>query len=253
MKQEETIRVLVVEDHAQTRDGICDYLRQQGMIVNEAGNTGDGLLLVQEWQPHVVVLDIVLPQRRGATAPFNQGNGIEAARQIKAHNSGIGIVFLSAHPHFRADVLELAKEGYAGIVYLFKGEQPAHELRDAIYAARDGRFILDRKISRTSVPAPAALSHSLTSEEEEKIEFAVAQFNLLTERELEVVNYLVGSLTNAGIAQALVITPNAVQTHLRNVYAKVGLGDKDELLDKRSLLAKAYIVYQNRQGHRGNT
>ena len=252
MNQEETIRVLVVEDHAQTRDGICDYLRQQGMIVNEAGNTGDGLLLVQEWRPHVVVLDIVLPQRRGATAPFNQGNGIAAARQIKAHDSSVGIVFLSAHPHFRTNVLELAKEGYAGIVYLFKGEQPAHELRDAIYAARDGRFALDPKISRTSDPAPAALSHALTTQEEEKIEFAVAQFNLLTERELEVVSHLVGSLTNAGIAQALVITPNAVQTHLRNVYAKVGLGDKDELLDKRSLLAKAYIVYQNRPRPRGS-
>lgn len=253
MKREETIRVLVVEDHAQTREGICDYLRQQGMFVNEAANTSDGLHLVGEWQPQVVVLDIVLPQRRGATVGFSQGNGVDAARQIKEHDPTIGIVFLSAHPHFRSDVLELAKEGYAGIIYLFKGEQPAHELRDAIYAARDGRFALDRKISRTSDPAPAVLSHSLTIQEEEKIEFAVAQFNLLTKRELEVVSHLVSSLTNAGIAQALVITPNAVQTHLRNVYAKVGLGDKDELLNKRSLLAKAYIIYQNRQGVRGSS
>jgi two-component system, NarL family, response regulator len=240
------VRVLIVDDHAQTRAGVRDYLLAQSFVVREASNTADGLQLVQTWQPHVVVLDIVLPPRHGEPVNLVQGDGVRAARLIKEYDAHIGIVMLSAHPYYQSELLALVQEGYGGLVYLFKGESPAHELRQAIHDALDGRIAFDPQVSRSPRQQPTPLSHTLTDQERERVEFTVAQMTLLTERELEVVSHAAASKTNGGIAKALFITPNAVQTHLRNIYAKVGLGHTDRLLDKRSLLAKAYAIYRSR-------
>jgi DNA-binding NarL/FixJ family response regulator len=245
------LQVLLVEDHPQTRTGLQDYLVDQGMIVREADNTAVALEITITWQPAVVVLDIVIPPNPGGSVDFYRGDGLRAARLIKEHDSKIGIVLLSNHPYFRQEVLDLAAQGYGGLVYLFKGEQPAHELREAIHAARDGRIILDPLVSRNQTIRPGEGSHSLTGQERLFVEQAVKFLPQLTEREFDVVAQVATSRTNAGVAKALHITPNAVQAHLRNVYAKVGLSEPGSILDKRSLLTKAYILYRSQHDTAG--
>jgi DNA-binding NarL/FixJ family response regulator len=90
-----------------------------------------------------------------------------------------------------------------------------------------------------------------TAEEKVWVETAVSKFDRLTPRELEVVNWVKASRTNVGVAHELNVTPYAVQAHLRNIYAKLGLkeaglppeGDGQQPhLDKRSLLCKAFLL-----------
>ena len=134
------------------------------------------------------------------------------------------------------------------MVYLFKGESPAGELRNAIQQALEGRLVFDPQTSRTSARRPNDTSRSLTEQEREKVEYAVSQMGQLTEREWEIVERVAAARTNAGIARELHIAPSSVQTHLSNIYAKVGLGETAEgaLLHKRALLIKAYMVYRSR-------
>lgn len=243
------IRVLVVEDHAQTRAGIRDYLLSQGMEVNEASNTADALKLLEKWKPQVVVLDIVIPPRHGEKANLHHGDGIRAAQLIKAYDAEIGIVLLSNHPYYRPEVLDLAGQGYGGLVYLFKGESPANELRNAIQQALEGRLVFDPQVSRSGGRRANDTSRSLTEQEREIVEYAVSQMAELTEREWQVVELVAAARTNAGIAKGLHIAPSSVQTHLSNIYGKAGLGDSEAgaLLDKRALLAKAYMVYRSKR------
>jgi DNA-binding NarL/FixJ family response regulator len=242
------IKVLVVEDHDQTRAGIRDYLLGQGLEVDEASNTADALELVRTSKPHAVVLDIVIPPRHGEKVNLHHGDGIRAARLIKEHDPDIGIVLLSNHPYYRPEVLDLAGQGYGGLVYLFKGEGPAHELRKAIEDAVEGRLAFDPQVGRTGTPRPNGMSRSLTDQEREKIEYAVSQLNDLTNREWDILELVSAARTNAGIAKELFIDPTTVQSHLSKIYSKVGLGEGDDLalLDKRALLSKAYLIYRSR-------
>lgn len=240
-------RILVVEDHPQTRAGIRDYLAGQGMIVREASNTADAMQLIHEWRPQAVVLDIVIPPRSGAEVDLQHGDGIRAARLIKKHDPNTGVVLLSNHPYYRPELLELAGHGYGGLVYLFKGENPAHELRDAIRDAMHGRIVFDPQTSRSQSHRPDDVSRSLTAQEREKIEYAVSQMPELTQREIDVLAQAAASRTNGGIAKSLHITPDAVQAHLSHIYAKVGLSQSEGILNKRILLAKAYAIDRSRR------
>jgi len=246
--ERQMIRVLVVEDHAQTRAGVRDYLLSQGMAVAEASNTADALRLVSEWEPDVVVLDIVIPPRPGERVNLHHGDGIRAARLIKSENSEIGIVLLSSHPYYQPEVLDLAHQGYGGLIYLFKGESPADELKTAIYQAREGRLVFDPQVSRSGGRRPDDTSRSLTEQERAIVEYAADQMVELTDREWDIVERVSASRTNAGIAQELHIAPSSVQTHLSNIYSKVGLRESEEgaLLDKRALLGKAYHVFRSK-------
>lgn len=246
--QQPRTRVLVVEDHAQTRFGVRDYLLSQGFGVKEASNTADAMRLVAEWQPDVVVLDIVIPPRAGEEVDLHHGDGIRAARLIKAHDPQIGIVLLSSHPYYRPEVLDLAGQGYGGLVYQFKGERPADELKTAVRQALEGQIVFDSQVGAGGARHPDAVSHSLTEAEREHVEYAVNQLETLTQREWDVVQAVAAARTNAGIAKDLHITASSVQTHLSHIYAKVGLGPQKRgaLLDKRALLTKAYEIYRSR-------
>lgn len=246
------IRVLVVEDHAQTRAGIRDYLIDQGMEVREASNTADALGCVGDWEPQVVVLDIVIPAHAGEKVNLHQGEGVRVAQFIKEGYPEIGIVLLSNHPYYRPEFLELAGQGYGGLAYLFKGEGRADELREAILQVKEGGVLLDPQISHAGERRQDAVGVSLSELERSKAEYALSQMEYLTGREWEVLGQVAQSRTNAGIAKELFIAPITVQTHLSNIYSKLGLGEGEELalLDKRALLGKIYTIYRSKHGRR---
>lgn len=246
------IRVLVVEDHAQTRAGIRDYLIDQGMEVRVVSNTADALDCVADWEPEVVVLDIVIPPHAGEKVNLHQGEGVRVAEFIKTRYPEIGIVLLSNHPYYRPEFLDLAGQGYGGLAYLFKGEGSADELREAILQVKEGSVLLDPQISQAGDRRPGGNHASLTELERSKSEYALSQMGELTEREWEVLQQVAQSRTNAGIAKELFIAPITVQTHLSNIYSKLGLaeGEALALLDKRALLGKIYTIHRSKHGRR---
>jgi DNA-binding NarL/FixJ family response regulator len=99
-----------------------------------------------------------------------------------------------------------------------------------------------------------AIRFAVTGEENRWLVTAVANFNQLTLRELEVARWTAASRTNVGVAQELHITAYAVQAHLRNIYYKLGLKEAglpppgngiQPILDKRALLCKAYVLHSS--------
>ncbi len=241
---EEPLRVLVVEDHPLTRKGICDYLTGQGMLVCEASNTADALNCLREWRPQIAILDMVIPPHPGHSVNWREGDGLRAARLMKQAQRDIGIVFLSSFIFYGAEVLDLVKLGYGGVAFLFKGEGPAHELSEAIERVHKGQVWLTPYVSQELTARVSEVGHFLTTEEHDIILYSVSQMGQLTEREWEVVRQVAAAHSNAGIANQLHITPNAVTAHLQTIYDKVGLKQIDRSLDKRHILIKAYELYR---------
>jgi len=238
------LKVLVVEDHPLTRKGICDYLMGQGMLVYEASNTADALICVQEWRPQVVILDLVIPPYSGQSVNWREGDGLRAARLMKQMQRDIGIVFLSSFVFYGTEVLDLVKLGYGGVAFLFKGEGPAHELSEAIERVRKGQVWLTPYVSQELTARVTEAGHFLSTEERDIVLYSVSQLGQLTEREWEVVQQVAAAHSNAGIANQLNITPNAVTAHLQTIYDKLGLKQIDRGLDKRHILIKAYELYR---------
>ena len=128
------------------------------------------------------------------------------------------------------------------------GESPADELLNAIRQAREGRLVFDPQVS-AGQSRPDDTSRSLTEQEREVVEYAASQMGQLTAREWEITELVAAARTNAGIAKELHIAHSSVQTHLTNIYGKVGLGETEggALLDKRALLAKACRISRSQR------
>ncbi len=203
MKNEETIRVLLADDHAVVRAGIRQFLEQDPRITVVA-EAGDGLAaqqLIAETQPDVAVLDIQMP---GAS-------GIEVARWIRQHHRRVGILVLTAYdddPYVMA-VLQAGANGY-----VLKTAAPTDIIR-AVHDVFAGRSALDpiiankvlRRISR---------------------EDAQSKVQPLTPREMEVLRLVARGHTNKAIAVQLHISDRTVQGHLAHIFSKLNAASRTE-------------------------
>ncbi len=203
-----TTRVLLVDDHQMMRDGLRSVLENEAEVdvVGEAGNGRDALELFIRLHPDVVVMDIGMPEL----------NGIEATRRILAENPRAKVIALSTHSDKRY-VLEMLEAGAKG--YVLK-EAASHELLRALHAVMAGKNFLSPDITGAVVegmmnrddPRPASTAYSA-----------------LTTREREILQLLAEGKTSGGIAQALHISAQTVETHRRNIMRKLDLHNVAEL------------------------
>jgi two-component system nitrate/nitrite response regulator NarL len=163
--------------------------------------------LCTEHRPDVVLMDI----------EFKVGmSGIEATRRIKESSPATKVVIMTAHDDERL-LVEAVEAGASG--FLGKDE-PADEVLAAAKAAAEGEVLID--------PATLArLLHQVTREREEQREVQ-ARFAGLSEREWEILRHVAKGERNDDIATALFISPQTVQTHVRNVLGKLGVHSKLE-------------------------
>lgn len=195
------IRVLLVDDHSVVRSGLSFFLSTTDDIevIGEAADGEQAVQLCAELQPNVVVMDMMMPRL----------DGFGAIEQIRKQNPAVRVLALSSF--LEAELVQRAlKAGASG--YLLKDIQ-ASELANAIRAAHNGRSTL-------SPEATQALIHMVAQPSE--------QLEALSERELEVLRPLVKGLSNAEIADQLLISINTVRHHVHNILAKLAVTNRTE-------------------------
>lgn len=204
----ESIRVLLADDHAVVRQGTRELLdREEGIdVVAEASDGKQAVQKAIKERPDVVVMDFAMPEL----------NGIEATRQIKAVAPGIAILVLTAYDSDQY-IFAFLEAGAAG--YLLKDVR-VDELVDAIQAVHAGESILHPAIARKVI--------NRFAHREEETTTIHAPLDQLTERELEVLRMAAKGMSNREIAQKLTISVRTVQTHLTNIFNKMGVGSRTE-------------------------
>jgi two-component system, NarL family, response regulator LiaR len=202
-----TIRILLADDHVLLRQGTRELLEREEdlRVVAEAGNGEEAVRLACEHSPDVALMDIAMPVL----------NGIEATRRIKAAMPRVSVLVLSAYDDDQY-VFALLEAGAAG--YLLKN-LGADALVKAIRAVAAGEAVLDPSIARR-------MTGRFARPEDERPE--VNPLDQLTERELEVLRLAARGLKNQEIAGELSLSVRTVQTHLSNIFGKMGVGSRTE-------------------------
>jgi two-component system, NarL family, response regulator NreC len=203
------IRILLADDHAVVRDGVRALLEKQAdmAVVAEAADGREAAELAEEYSPDVVVMDIGMPSL----------NGIDATRRILSAHPQVGVVILSMHQD-ESYVLRSLKAGAKG--YLLK-DSLRSEVLEAIRAVAHGRSFLTRKISRM-------MQEDYIREMEQR--GLEDSYDLLTDREREVLQLAAEGKPNKEIAGALNIGLTTVETHRTHILQKLGLHSVPELI-----------------------
>lgn len=198
------IEVLLVDDHPVVRQGLRAYLdtREEITIVGEAENGIEALDSIARLQPHVVLLDLRMPQLDG------QGV-LEALRSQPSGPQPKVIVLTSATEVDR--VPSAVQVGASGFVY--KDIEP-HALVQAISAVYSGQNLI----------APQAMSHLLNYSSNESSSSTVE----LTPREKQVLQLIAAGQTNRQISRHLSVSEKTVKTHVTNIFLKVGAADRTQ-------------------------
>ena len=198
-------RVLLVDDHKITRQGVRLLLEQESgiEIVAEAGDGHTAVALVSKYLPDIVVMDIGLPNL----------NGIEATRQIRAREPSVKVVALSARAdkHFVSSMLQAGASAY-----VLKAE-PDRELAKAIWEVQAGRKYVSPKLIN---PLIADYAQRLADG---------AEPSLLTTREREVLQLIAEGKTSVQIAGLFGVSEATVGNHSQNLMKKLGLNGVAEL------------------------
>ncbi len=202
MTEKESIRVMLVDDHAVVRSGLSTFLMacDDMELVGEASSGEDALQLCSRVGPDVVLMDLVMPGMDGATT----------TRLLRERCPAIQVIVLTSFKE--QDLVQGALQAGA-IGYLLK-DVSAEELANAIRAACAGK--------PTLAPEAAQVLIQATRRPAEQIGFD------LTDREREVLALMSEGLNNNQIADKLVVSVSTVKFHVSRVLAKLSAGSRTE-------------------------
>jgi len=202
-------RIVLADDHQVVREGFRALLQAQPdfEIVAETGDGLEAVRLVEKQNPHILVVDLMMPGL----------NGLEVARQVTQRSPRTRIVVLSMHAN-EAYVLEALKNG--ACAYVLK-DASAAELVRAVREALAGRRYLSPPLSEPAIDSYIQRARTSAS---------LDLYDTLTNREREVLQLAAEGHTNAEVATRLFISPRTVETHRANVMHKLGLRSQTELV-----------------------
>jgi DNA-binding NarL/FixJ family response regulator len=213
------ITIILVDDHEVVRRGVRAYIETlpEFQVVGEASSGEEGVELVMEHIPDVVLIDLIMPGM----------DGIETTRKIKKVSPRTQVVVLTSY-HEDAHIFPALKAG--AISYILK-DMKMDRLVDAIRKAVQGEVTLHPRVA-------ARVLQNLRGEGGEGSQMMAE----LTERELDVLKLIANGLTNNQIAEKLVISEYTVKGHVSNILSKLHLADRTQV-----------AVYAWQQGivHRG--
>ena len=191
------IRLLIADDHPVVRDGLSSMFARdpEFEVLGEASDGAEAIRLALALKPDVILMDLRMPGVDGLTA----------ITELARRGSGSRVLVLTTYDT-DSHVLPAIEAGATG--YLLK-DAPRAELLRAVRAAARGEAVLS--------PSVAARLMS---------RFRAPRTGPLSQRELEVLELVAAGATNREAAARLFITEATIKTHLLNVYAKLGVGDR---------------------------
>jgi RNA polymerase sigma factor (sigma-70 family) len=202
-----SVRVLVADDQALVRAGFRKILEADAEIevIGEAGDGVEAVDLSRKLEPDVILMDIRMPRL----------DGIAATRQLAEQmDSGPRVLVLTTFG-LEEYVYEALRAGASG--FLLK-DVPPEQLLGAVHIVARGEALLDPVITRTVIEAFASRPAA-------RRELA-AKLEELTSREREVFGLVAHGLSNAEIAQELVVSDGTVKTHVAHLLLKLDLRDR---------------------------
>jgi len=203
------LRVLLGDDHAVLRQGLRKILenRREWRVIAEAGNGRDAVREALELKPDVAVLDIGMPML----------NGIEATRQIARRAPSVRVVILSMH----SDQAYVTQSVHAGArAYVLK-ESAGDELIEAIGTVASGGTFFSPAV------AQVVFDDYVRGLADRGIH---DRYDLLSEREREVLQLVAEGRSSREIGDLLSISPATVETHRTHVLQKLGLRNTAEVV-----------------------
>jgi NarL family two-component system response regulator LiaR len=203
----DSIKILLAEDHAVVRESIREALTREPefTIVGEACNGDEAVSLARGLKPDVIIMDVAMPGL----------NGIEATKQIKSFQPGVSILVLTAYDDEQY-IFSVLSAGAAG--YLLKDVGVA-DLVEAIKTVYKGESVLHPNIAKKVL-------QKFRTGKIEAVEEPSA--DLLSEREITVLKLAAGGLSNHAIAQELHLSVSTIESHLRTIFSKLGVGSRTE-------------------------
>ena len=199
------ITILIADDHGIVRDGVRAYLQTQSdlEIVAEAADGAEAVQMVIEHVPDVVLLDLVMPHM----------DGIEAIRQIRLASPRTQIVVLTSF-HDDTHIFPALKAG--ALSYLLKDINPKG-LATAVRQAAHGETTLHPHIA-------TRLVNDVRTGQEQHLDM----FAQLSHREREVLRLIAEGMSNAEIAQKLILSEKTIKSYVSNVLNKLHLADRTQ-------------------------
>ena len=203
-----TVRVLLADDQAMVRTGfrMILELEEDIEVVGEAQDGAEAIAAARRAHPDVIVMDVRMPRV----------DGLEATRRLVTELDPAPRVLVVTTFDEDEPVYEALRAGAAG--FLLKNAPP-EQLVDAVRTVAGGDGLLAPEVTRRVIeefarrsPAPASPAADALSE--------------LTDRELEVLRLMARGLSNAQIADRLVISPGTAKTHVGRILMKLGLGNR---------------------------
>lgn len=239
--------VLVVDDDAFTRQGICVYLESLHFCAEQAGSAAAGWQMALERPFPLAIIDILLPDNEQEKGIPQHPHGITLAVKLKEAFPTMGVVLLSAHARFEREVIGLAQQFMRSVAFLHKGGEMSR-LPVALKQVQAGRtFLPPEGVNRVVVET--AVKKHIGRDELPWVEHTLSQLPQLTPREQDIGWLLATSYTPEAIAQQLYLAKGSVENHITQIYRKLGLADiREEGTDLRPLpiLVKACLLYDIR-------
>jgi DNA-binding NarL/FixJ family response regulator len=208
MTPSKQITVLLAEDHAIVRQGLCALLKADGNIniVGQARTGREAVEMAVSLKPHVILMDIAMPVL----------NGLEATRQILAANPAARVVILSAH----SDDAYIDRTRAAGVAGFLEKQTSAEILTKAILEVASGKTFFSPSIAKR-----------LSTEGKPRDRDGAVKGNgsRLTSRESEVLQLVAEGSANKQVAVELGISIKTVEKHRQHLMDKLNIHDTASL------------------------
>ena len=206
-----TVKLVLADDEQLVRSGLRLILEAEDdfEVVGEAGDGAEALILTRRLDPDVVLMDVQMPRM----------NGIEATREIvalgRAESSRVLILTTFDLDEY---VYEALKAGASG--FLLK-RTPAEDLVAGIRVVAEGEALLAPSVTQRLIETFRQRPEAAPSRDESELDD-------LTEREREVLVLVARGMTNGEIAVHLFLSEGTVKTHVKRIFAKLGLHDRTQ-------------------------
>jgi DNA-binding NarL/FixJ family response regulator len=207
------VRVVVADDSPLLREGVAHVLAENGMeVVAQVGDATALLNVIERTQPDLAIVDVRMP-------PTQTDEGARAAVEIRSRHPDVGVLLLSQVIEAQY-ALTLLSEHPHGFGYL---------LKDRVLAIDDFIQSVERVAAGGTAIDPDVVSQLLGRRRGDD------PLDELTPREREILSLMAEGRSNRGICQQLFLSPKTVESHVHNIFAKLGITAAED--DHRRVLA----------------